>query len=97
MQHFQNTIINAKIVVVENAIVFMIAMQKFIHRNRDHESVKKIENINRNVNNEKRNETMRFNSNKTVVIIKTIKYCNHCKKFCYIDDKCTKLHFELIL
>ena len=58
---------------------------------------KKIENVNRNVNNEKRNETMRFDSNKTVVIIKTIKYCNHCKKLYHIDDDCKKLHFKLIM
>ena len=34
MQYCQNTIINSKIVIVENAIVFMIAMQEFIHQYR---------------------------------------------------------------
>ena len=40
---------------------------------------------------------MRFDSNKTIVIIKTIKYYNHCKKLYHIDDECKKLHFKLII
>ena len=75
----------------------MIAMQKFIHRNRDHENAKKIENVNRNVNKKKRNEIVYFNSKKLVVIIKTIKYCNYCKKFYHIDDEYKELHFKLII
>ena len=97
MQYFQNTIINSKIVVVENAIIIMIAMQKLIHRNRDHENVKKVENVNRNVRNKKRNEIVCSDSNKTIVSIKTIEYCNHCKKRFHIYDEFKGLHFELII
>ena len=76
----------------------MIAIHKFIYRNREHKNSKKVENVNRNVNNNKRNEIIiRSDSNKTVVIIKTIKYCNHCKKSYYIDDECRKLHFKLTI
>ena len=76
----------------------MIAMHKFIHRNSKYENVKKIESVNRNVNNSKRNETiLRFNSNKTVVIIKTIKYYNHCKKLYHIDNEYKELHFKLTI
>ena len=98
MQHIQNTIINSKIAVAEKIVIFMIAMHKFIHRNRKHENAKKVESVNRNVNNNKRNEiVVHFNSNKTVVITKIIKYCNHCKKSYHIDDECRKLHFELTI
>ena len=98
MQHFQNTTINSKIAVVEKIVIFMIAMYKFIYRNRKHEHAKKIESVNRNVNNNKRNETIvRFDLNKTIVIIKTIKYRNHCTKLYHIDDKCKELHFKLTI
>ena len=46
MQHFQNTIINSKIAVVERIVIFIIAMHKLIHQNREHESAEKIENVN---------------------------------------------------
>ena len=71
IQHFQNTIINSKIAVAKKVVIFMIAMHKFIDRNREHDNAEKIENVNRNVNNNKQNETVvRSDSNKTAVIIK---------------------------
>ena len=95
MKYFQNTIINFKIAVAAKIVIFIIAMHKFIDRNREHENAEKIENVNRNVNNSKQNKTVvRFNSNKIVVIIKTIKYCNYCKKLYHIDNECKELHFE---
>ena len=95
MQYFQNTIINSKIAIAEKIVIFIIAIHKFIHRNREHENVEKIENVNRNVSNSKRYEIIvSFDSNKIVVIIKTIKYCNYCKKLYHIDNECKELHFE---
>ena len=58
MQHFQNTIINSKSAIAEKIVIFMIAMHKFIHRNREHENAKKIESINLNVSNSRWNETI---------------------------------------